>query len=215
MATTLQKIFEPVLRDLGMDPGSSLINDAKQRLIDYVNEVVGEINLTSKWNVLKTQGTITLLTSQDTYTLATDCDVNRILAEEFYVPSEDKTIIKKDDAYFGDQLNIGEKNLPSYWRPLGVNASSVSQVQFYPSVASGYNNTTVTYYYVKKLSELSNTTDTTPHQEELIRVGIKAKYFEYDDDFARADRYTQRFSQLLRRAMAQNHGSRQFTPRLK
>ena len=102
MATTLQKIFEPVLRDLGMDPGSSLINDAKQRLIDYVNEVVGEINLTSKWNVLKTQGTITLLTSQDTYTLATDCDVNRILAEEFYVPSEDKTIIKKEDADFGD-----------------------------------------------------------------------------------------------------------------
>lgn len=198
-----------------MDPTSGLINDAKQRLIDYVNEVVGEINLTAKWNVLKTQGTITLLTSQDTYTLATDCDVNRILGEEFYIPSEDKVIIKKDDPYFGDQLNIGEANLPSYWRPLGVNASSISQVQFYPSVSSSYNNKVVTYYYVKKLSELSNTTDTTPHQEELIRVGIKAKYFEYDDDFARADRYTQRFNQLLRRAMAQNHGSRQFTPRYK
>ena len=197
---TLQKIFEPVLRDLGMDPSSGLINDAKQRLIDYVNEVVGEINLTAKWNILKTQGTITLLTSQDTYILAADCDVNRILGEE---------------PFFAEQLNIGEANLPNYWRPLGVNASSVSQIQFYPSVSSTYNNKTVTYYYIKKLLELSNNTDTTPHQEELIRVGIKAKYFEYDDDFSRADRYTQRFNQLLRRAMAQNHGSRQFTPRYK
>ena len=212
---TLQKIFEPVLRDLGMDPSSGLINDAKQRLIDYVNEVVGEINLTAKWNILKTQGTITLLTSQDTYTLATDCDVNRILGEELYIPSEDKVIIKKDDPFFAEQLNIGEANLPNYWRPFGVNASSVSQIQFYPSVSSTYNNKTVTYYYIKKLLELSNNTDTIPHQEELIRVGIKAKYFEYDDDFSRADRYTQRFNQLLRRAMAQNHGSRQFTPRYK
>ena len=62
---TVQEIVEPVLRDLGMDSSSSLINDAKQRLIDYVNDSIQEFNILANWNILKTQGTLTLDTGVD------------------------------------------------------------------------------------------------------------------------------------------------------
>lgn len=210
---TVQEIVEPVLRDLGMDSSSSLINDAKQRLIDYVNDSIQEFNILANWNILKTQGTLTLDTGVDIYALASDADVNRVLSEEFYIPSKDKTLEREDDAYFGEKLNIGDTGLPQVWRTYGRNASGVHQVQFYPKPATAENNLSVAYYYIKKVTTLTSYTDVTTHQEVLLRDAIKAKYLEYDDDFSRADRYTQRTNTLARKLIARNQGAKQFKPR--
>ena len=78
---SLATIRDPILRDLGLDSSSSLVSDAKQRILDYINEAIQELNILGKWDILKTQGTITMVTNQREYSLASDVDVNKIVGD--------------------------------------------------------------------------------------------------------------------------------------
>ena len=59
---SLATIRNPILRDLGLDSNSSLVNDAKNRILDYINEAIQEINILGRFNILKNTATVTLAT---------------------------------------------------------------------------------------------------------------------------------------------------------
>ena len=67
---SLATIRDPVLRDLGLDSSSSLVADAKQRILDYINEAIQELNILGKWDILKSQGSFSLVTDQREYALS-------------------------------------------------------------------------------------------------------------------------------------------------
>ena len=70
----------------------------------------------------------------------------------------------------------------------------------------------LTYWYTRKLTDLSADSDTTPFQEVVIRHMVKAKYAEYDQDFAKRDREMTLANALLMKLQAQNRGAVRFEP---
>ena len=70
----------------------------------------------------------------------------------------------------------------------------------------------MTYWYTKDLSDISADSDTTPFQEVVIRHMVKAKYAEYDQDFAKRDREMALANSLLRKLLGRDRGSVRFVP---
>jgi hypothetical protein len=210
---SLTTIRDPILRDLGLDSSSSLVADSKQRILDYINEAIQELNIMNNWEILKSQGTITLATSTSTYTLASDADVTRIVGERFYIDSEDCFVYKiannQDFQEFIIQNNTGK---PLVWVPWGKNASQLHQIKVDPVPSSSENGTVMTYWYTRDLTDLSSDSDTTPFQEVVVRHMVKAKYAEYDQDFNKRDREMSLANSLLRKLLGRDRGSVRFVP---
>jgi hypothetical protein len=210
---SLTTIRDPILRDLGLDSSSSLVADSKQRILDYINEAIQELNIMNNWEILKSQGTITLATSTSTYTLASDADVTRIVGERFYIDSEDCFVHKiannQDFQEFIIQNNTGK---PLVWVPWGKNASQLHQIKVDPVPSSSENGTVMTYWYTRDLTDLSSDSDTTPFQEVVVRHMVKAKYAEYDQDFNKRDREMSLANSLLRKLLGRDRGSVRFVP---
>ena len=171
---SLATIRNPILRDLGLDISSSLVNDAKERILDYINESIEELNILAKWDILKDQGTITLVTDTRTYTLGSDVDVNRIIGDRFFIDAEDSFVyISRSNQYFQEQVIKGNTGLPTVWIPFGKNASQVDQIKLDPVPTSSENGLVLTYWYTRQLTDLSADSDTTPFQEVVIRHMVK------------------------------------------
>ena len=210
---SLATIRNPILRDLGLDTGSSLVNDAKARILDYINESIEELNILAKWDILKDQGTITLVTDTRTYTLGSDVDVNRIIGDRFFIDAEDSFVyISRSNQYFQEQVIKGNTGLPTIWIPFGKNSSQVDQIKLDPVPTSSENGLVLTYWYTRQLTDLSADSDTTPFQEVVIRHMVKAKYAEYDQDYAKRDREMTMANSLLQKLQAQNRGAVRFSP---
>lgn len=210
---SLATIRNPILRDLGLDVNSSLVNDAKERILDYINESIEELNILGKWEILKDQATFTLVTDTDTYALGTDVDVNRIVGERFYIDSEDSFIhIAKSNRDFQERLVQNNTGRPDVWIPFGKNSSQTDQIKVDPVPTASENGIVVSYWYTRQLSGLSNDSDTTPFQEVVIRHMVKAKYAEYDQDYAKRDREMSLANSLLQKLQAQNRGATRFAP---
>lgn len=210
---SLATIRNPVLRDLGLDISSSLVNDVKERILDYINESIEELNILAKWDILKDQATISLVADQELYALGSDVDVNTIIGERFFIDAEDSFIyLARSNQYFQEQVIRGNTGLPTIWIPFGNNATQQAQVKFDPVPSSGENGLVVSYWYTRKLSNLSADSDTTPFQEVVIRHMVKAKYAEYDQDYAKRDREMGLANSLLSKLQAQNRGAVRFTP---
>ena len=210
---SLTTIRTPILRDLGLDVDSTLVNDAKNRIIDYINEAIQELNIMTNWDILKDQGTITLATSTDTYTLASDADVTRIVGERFYIDSDDAFVYKvRNDQLFQKEVILNNTGLPLVYVPWRKNSSQVDQIKVDPVPTSSENGKTMTYWYHRELSDLSADSDTTPMQETIIRHIAKAKYAEYDQDFNKRDREMAVANNLLKKEIARNRGSLRFVP---
>ena len=211
---TVQSIIDPILRDLGLDSGSSLVTEARARLFDYMNEVVDTLNVTGKFNVLKKAGTITLVSGTDTYSLASDARITRILGENFFINADQRRIKKKDDVAFDVLLMTGENGLPDSWRPFGE-SSGVHQVQFYPKPTTAQAGKIVSYNYQKTLAGMSDAADITPMEAILISLGTKKKYYEYDNDYGRADRIDRHYTAVMRSILSENKGAMSMKPRFK
>ena len=210
---SLATIRNPVLRDLGLDINSSLVNDAKERILDYINEAIEELNILAKWDILKDQGTVTLVTDTSLYTLGSDVDGNRIIGDRFYIDSEDSFVyIARSNQYFQEQVIRGNTGLPTIWIPFGKNASQLDQIKLDPVPTSTENGLVLTYWYTRQLTSLSNDSDTTPFQEVVIRHMVKGKYAEYDQDYAKRDREMSLANSLLQKLQAQNRGAVRFSP---
>jgi len=210
---SLSTIRNPILRDLGLDSSSSLVNDAKQRILDYINEAIAEINIFGRFNILKETANVTLVTDTEQYVLASDADVNLIIGERFYIDSDDQFVKKvKTNQEFQRYIMTGDTGLPYIWVPWGKNSSQVDQIKVFPTPTSSENGKVMTYWYQRELSDLSADSDTTPHQEVIIRHMVKGKYAEYDQDFAKRDREMALASNLLKKVQARNRGSVRFRP---
>ena len=210
---SLATIRNPILRDLGLDSNSSLVNDAKNRILDYINEAIQEINILGRFNILKNTATVTLVTSTEQYALETNVDVNNIIGERFYIDSEDLFVSKaRTNQIFQEEIIKGNTGLPRLWTPWGSNATQVSQIKVTPTPALAQNGLLLTYWYQQELSDLVSDSDTTPHQEVIIRHMVKGKYAEYDQDFAKRDREMALANNLLKKVQARNRGSVRFTP---
>tara|TARA_R110000765_G_scaffold255091_2_gene355851 strand:+ start:612 stop:1277 length:666 start_codon:yes stop_codon:yes gene_type:complete len=210
---SLTTIRDPILRDLGLDSSSSLVADSKQRILDYINEAIQELNIMNNWEILKSQGTFTLATDTATYALASDADVTRIVGERFYLDSEDSFVYKiannQDFQEFVIQNNGGK---PLVWVPWGKNASQVHQIKVDPVPTLTENGLVMTYWYTRDLTDLSSDSDTTPFQEVVVRHMVKAKYAEYDQDFNKRDREMSLANSLLRKLLGRDRGSVRFVP---
>jgi len=210
---SLATIRNPVLRDLGLDINSSLVNDAKLRILDYINEAIEELNILAKWDILKDQATFTLATGTDLYALGSDVDINRILGDRFFIDAEDTFIyLARSNQYFQEQVIRGNTGLPTIWIPFGKNTSQVGQIKVDPVPSSAENGLVISYWYTRQLSNLSADSDTTPFQEVVIRHMVKAKYAEYDQDYAKRDREMGLANSLLQKLQAQNRGAVRFSP---
>ena len=210
---SLATIRDPILRDLGLDSGSSLVSDVKVRILDYINEAVEELNILAKWDILKSEGTVTLATDTREYALATDTDVNKIVGDRFYIDSKDAFVyMATSNQAFQEEVIQGDTGLPLVWIPFGKNASQVDKIKVDPIPTADENGVVMTYWYTRKLSDLSADSDTTPFQEVVIRHMVKAKYAEYDQDFAKRDREMQLANSLLQKLQAQNRGAVRFRP---
>ena len=210
---SLATIRNPVLRDLGLDINSSLVNDAKERILDYINESIDELNILAKWDILKEQATITLATGTSLYALGSDVDVNRIVSDRFFIDSEDSFVyLARSNKYFQEQVIRGNTGLPTIWIPFGKNSSQVDQIKVAPVPSSSENGLVLTYWYTRLLGDLSADSDTTPFQEVVIRHMVKAKYAEYDQDYAKRDREMGLANSLLQKLQAQNRGAVRFSP---
>jgi hypothetical protein len=212
-AVSLATIRNPILRDLGLDPDSSLVNDAKARILDYINESIQELNILGNFEINKSQGTVTLATSTSTYALAADADVNRIAGERFYIDSDDVFVHRaKNNQDFQEEVIRNNTGLPIMWVAWKSDASQVHQIKVDPVPTSSENAKTMTYWYFRELSDLSSDSDTTPHQEVIIRHMVKAKYAEYDQDFAKRDREMGVANNLLKKVIGRNRGAKRFRP---
>jgi hypothetical protein len=210
---SLATIRSPILRDLGLDVNSSLVNDAKERILDYINESIEELNILAKWDILKDQATLALVTNTSTYSLGSDVDVNRIIGERFYIDSEDSFVhIAKSNRDFQERIIQGNTGRPSVWIPFGKDASQVDQIKIDPVPTVSENGLVMSYWYTRQLSGLSNDSDTTPFQEVVIRHMVKAKYAEYDQDYGKRDREMSLANSLLQKLQAQNRGAARFAP---
>jgi len=210
---SLLTIRNPILRDLGLDSGSSLVSDVKVRILDYINEAIEELNILAKWDILKSEGTVTLATDTREYTLATDADVNRIVGDRFYIDTEDTFVyMATSNQAFQEEVIQGDTGRPIVWIPFGKNASQVDQIKVDPIPTADENGLVMTYWYTRQLTALSADSDTTPFQEVVIRHMVKAKYAEYDQDFAKRDREMTMANSLLQKLQAQNRGAVRFKP---
>ena len=145
--------------------------------------------------------------------LASDADVNLIIGERFYIDSDDQFVKKvKTNQEFQRYIMTGDTGLPYIWVPWGKNSSQVDQIKVFPTPTSSENGKVMTYWYQRELSDLSADSDTTPHQEVIIRHMVKGKYAEYDQDFAKRDREMALASNLLKKVQARNRGSVRFRP---
>ena len=85
-----------ILRDLGLDSSSSLVADAKSRVNDYVNDSINEVNILAKWNMLKSQGSTTLVTSTHTYSLAAGATSGKIMHNKFYIDDNNRAVLRSE-----------------------------------------------------------------------------------------------------------------------
>jgi len=210
---SLATIRDPILRDLGLDSSSSLVSDAKQRILDYINEAIQELNILGKWDILKTQGTITMVTNQREYSLASDVDVNKIVGDRFFIDSEDAFVhMATSNKAFQEEVIQNDTGTPLVWIPFGKDSSQNDTIKVDPVPSADENGMVLTYWYTRKLTDLSADSDTTPFQEVVIRHMVKAKYAEYDQDFAKRDREMTLANALLMKLQAQNRGAVRFEP---
>ena len=130
---SLATIRDPILRDLGLDSGSALVSDVKQRILDYINEAIQEINILGKWDILKSEGTITLVTSQREYSLASDADVNKIMSNRFYIDAEDAFVhMATSNQAFQEEVIQNDTGIPLVWIPFGKDASQNDRIKIDP-----------------------------------------------------------------------------------
>ena len=210
---SLATIRDPILRDLGLDSSSSLVSDAKQRILDYINEAIQELNILGKWDILKTQGTITMVTNQREYSLASDADVIKIVGDRFFIDSEDAFVhMATSNKAFQEEVIQNDTGTPLVWIPFGKDSSQNDTIKVDPVPSADENGMVLTYWYTRKLTDLSADSDTTPFQEVVIRHMVKAKYAEYDQDFAKRDREMTLANALLMKLQAQNRGAVRFEP---
>jgi len=215
MAKNVLQIVEPILRGLGLDSSSALIGDAKQRIIDMLNETIHELNAIRGLNVLKKTGTITLVASTDTYDLASDAVSSGLLSERLYIYASDKEIEKVGDDDFNKLLVVGDSGTPDYWRPFGTTAAGVHQIQVYPNPAVADAGRVMQYDYYQQFSDLSADADVSINDISLIQKGIKKLYAEYDQEFSISDREERRQSVLIRKIKAHNMGGRGMQPQFR
>jgi|TARA_Y100000310_G_scaffold159865_1_gene159543 hypothetical protein len=167
----------------------------------------------NNWQILREQGTITLVTGTSTYTLASNANVTRIVGERFYMDDGNSFVYKvANNQDFQEFVIQGNTGRPIVWVPWGKNASQVDQIKVDPVPTSDENGKLMTYWYTKDLSDLSADSDTTPFQEVVIRHMVKAKYAEYDQDFAKRDREMALANSLLRKLLGRDRGSVRFVP---
>ena len=209
----LSGIRNRVLRDLGLDPASSLVADAKARVDDYVNEAIDEVNILAKWSILKSTGTITLATDTSVYSLASDSDINKIISNKLFSNSDDRQVLRAaSDEDFNKMVIKSESGFPDWWIPYGKDGSNNAQIRVYPVPSSTQNGKVLDYFYTKNVADLTADSDVTEFQEVIVEHLAKAKYAAYDQDFNKEAKHSRTANSLLMKAMAQDRGARRFTP---
>lgn len=202
-----------ILRDLGLDSTSSLVADAKQRVNDYINDSIEEVNILAKWNMLKSQGTFALANGEDTYSLPSGATTSKVLNNKFFIDSNNIVIqrVESDGIFNRDGLE-NSTGLPEVWTPFGRDTSNNDQIKIYPIPTASEDGLTVTYFYTANANSLTSDASLTEFEEIIITNLAKSKYAAYDQDFTKEAKHSATANALLKKVIAQNRGQARFMP---
>ena len=202
-----------ILRDLGLDSSSSLVADAKSRVNDYVNDSINEVNILAKWNMLKSQGSITLVTSTHTYSLAAGATSGKIMNNKFYIDDNNRAVLRSEsDGIFNKEIMTNTTGLPEIWTPYGKDSSNVDKIRIFPVPTSSENGKVMTYWYTADATQLTVDASLTEFEEVIISNLAKSKYAAYDQDFSKEAKHSATANALLKKVIAQNRGQVRFMP---
>lgn len=129
----------------------SNIDPIVERIKDWVNEVYLEICNSGYWRFLETEASITTITGQESYTIATDCQVDRIInIRETETPTYLSRIdFKEIDKSYPDTTQT-QQGIPNSYYFVG------NKLYLFPIPSS---EATIKYRYYKTVTELENPTD--------------------------------------------------------
>jgi len=202
-----------ILRDLGLDSSSSLVADAKNRVNDYINDSIEEVNILAKWNMLKSQGAFALEEGVSVYSLPAGATTGKIMNNKFYI-DEDNAIITRveSDGIFNRDVLQNSTGLPEVWTPFRKDESNDDQIKVYPVPTATEDAKVVTYFYTATATSLDSDASLTEFEEIIISNLAKSKYAAYDQDFTKEAKHSSTANALLKKVIAQNRGQARFLP---
>lgn len=184
--------FAPVSETVISQFEGSNVDPIVDRIKDWTNEVYIEICNSGYWRFLETQSSFNTVVGQESYSLASNCQVNRIIdVRETVTPTLLNRIDFKDidNTYPDTSQTTNNKS----WYYYFFN----NMIYLYPIPDSIF---TVKYRYYKTVSELANATDipAIPEQWKWVWINgilIRANQFLQDQTVTEAQ--IQYFNGLL------------------
>lgn len=212
MTYNFRSVVNHVLRKTEFGPVSEIV-DAQftgdnvdpivDRIKDWTNEVYTEICNSGYWRFLEAEASLSTVVDQETYTLASDCLVNRIInVRQMQTPSLLQRIdFKMIDKLYPDTSDTST-NTPLYYYFENNNIS------FFPIPDRVM---TIKYRYYKTVTEMSHPTDVPlipEHWKWVLVNGVLIRANQYLQDQSLADVQIQYFNGLLQ-MRAHNRADRQ------
>jgi len=193
----LQIVQKVMVEKMGLISPSTLVGAAGQDAMALwaVNEVQRMLAKEYDWNRLKKQGTITLVTGQEYYSLtgaSVANDVDRLLNiyydRDFSIASGyPKITLVGDEQWLNDfAVNVTE-GLPYMARELGRDANNLPRLQLYYIPTATYNGNLIYYDYIRIVSDLAADADTTPFDDEWLIEGAYMKLQNRNGTLSNAD----------------------------
>jgi hypothetical protein len=202
-----------ILRDLGLDSSSSLVADAKNRVNDYINDSIEEVNILAKWNMLKSQGAFALEEGVSVYSLPAGATTGKIMNNKFYIDADNAIITRvESDGIFNRDVLQNSTGLPEVWTPFRKDESNDDQIKVYPVPTATEDAKVVTYFYTATATSLDSDASLTEFEEIIISNLAKSKYAAYDQDFTKEAKHSSTANALLKKVIAQNRGQVRFLP---
>lgn len=195
--------FGPVSESIDAQFTGDNVDPIIDRIKDWTNEVYTEICNSGYWRFLETEGTFLTVIGQETYPLATNCIVNRLInVREIKTPSILRRIdFKSIDQSYPD-TSESSSGTPVYYYFQNNNMS------LFPVPDSVM---TIKYRYYKTVTEMIDATDIPlipEHWKWVLVNGVLIRANQYLQDQSFADVQVQYFNGLLQ-MRAHNRADRQ------
>ena len=206
MAWTYQDLYDEI--EAEVDDNTS---DAETVIKGFVNDVCEDIWQSSNWSFKYANTTISSVSGTRTYDLSSEVsDYAKILTIGYQGENDDYPTVKNEISFqslatrYPDDDTTGT---PILWSLYG------DTLYFFPIPDySGTNNITINYQ--KVFTRLSATTDVPAIPEkfrDVIKAGVKAKFWSYDDDTRSVEERNNYVNGLARMLIAES--DRTLTPK--
>lgn len=197
---TYLQIFNETLRKIGIDEVSTLDQTKLSAvMIDYMNDILTEINDYGDWQEMYKEEAFTLVTSQSSasdYTFNTSAVVKNIHEIQFGTQIAPLWLVDLDTI---NRLNRTKSyGIPTQWGVVGtdnvITGSPVVRVFPTPVTAQVGNNFNVKYYKKPALITSANTSTYAPFPSRMVSQGLLAFTLRDEERGAQSQQWEQEYS---------------------